>query len=290
MEVEIYADLLFLVNAGMDGLCFYLTGRLLHRRLSSLRTVLGAVLGGFYAVAALFFRVGQGVAAVLDLGVCLLLCRLVFGGRHRAGRGGFFSASAAYFLLSMILGGVMTALYNLLNRLLPSLPIHGEGEGIGTWLFALLALTGGGIALWGGRFLRRTATVRRCRVSIELNGRRVELDGLVDSGNLLRDPMGGRAVICCQRKALAPLLSPALAEALGGGGLDSLTDTADGSRIRLIPAATATGGGMLVGFRPDRVEIVYLLKSREVMRSVDAVIAAAETGDAEALVPGEMLE
>lgn len=290
MEVEVYADLLFLVNAGMDGLCFCLTGWLLHRKLNPRRAVFGAVLGGIYAVAALFFQVGQVMALGLDLGVCLLICGLVFGGRRQSGRGGFLSATATYFLLSMVLGGVMTALYNLLNRLLPDLPLAAEEEGIGTWLFALLALAGGGIALCGGRFLRRAAVVRRCRVAVELNGRRVELEGLVDSGNLLRDPMGGRAVICCKRQALTPILSPELAEALGGGGMEGLAEASDGGRIRLIPASTAVGGGMLVGFLPDQVEITYLLKSREEVREVDAVIAAAETGEVEALVPGEMVE
>ena len=288
MEVEIYADLLFLVNAGMDGLCFCLTGRLLHRKLSSRRVALGAVLGGLYAVAALFFRVGQAVALGLDLGVCLLLCRLVFGGRQ-AGRGGVLSAAATYFLLSMVVGGIMTALSNLLNRLLPSLPFPAEEEGVGTWLFALLALAGGGIALCGGRFLRRSATVRRCRVTVELHGRRVELEGLVDSGNLLRDPMGGRAVICCRREALAPILSPELAESLRGGGLEGLADTPDGRRIRLIPASTATGGGMLAGFLPDRVDIAYERNGKQETRTVSAVVAVADISQTQSLVPSELI-
>ena len=33
MEQEVYGDLLFCVNFSMDFLCFYLTAKLLHRRL-----------------------------------------------------------------------------------------------------------------------------------------------------------------------------------------------------------------------------------------------------------------
>ena len=181
MAVEVYADLLFLINAGMDGLCFCLTGRLLHHRLSPWRVLLGAVIGGLYAVMALLLEAGQAVALLFDVAVCLVMCAI---GKNR-----FFLSVAVYFVLSMVLGGVMTALYNLLNRIgfAESLP-DGE-DGIGTWLFALLALVGSGITLWGGRFFRRLAAVRHCRVTVELEGLQVELEGMVDTGNLLKDPL-----------------------------------------------------------------------------------------------------
>lgn len=284
MEVEVYADILFLLNAGMDGLCFCLTGKLLHRRLSSLRVLAGAVLGGVYAVASLLFDVGQAAALGLDVGVCLLLCLLVFGRR-----GGFWTASAAYFLLSLVMGGVMTGLYHLLNRMHLSdyLPLGEEGPG--TWLFALLALAGSGITLWGGRFFRRTAAVRACRVTVVLHGRRVELEGMVDTGNLLRDPMSGRAVICGEREALIPILPAPLADALRGRGMDALAVSEDARRLRLIPAGTVTGGGMLTGFLPDRVEVAYEHHGKQVTRTVDAVVAAADLAGTRALVPSELL-
>ena len=289
MEVEVYADLLFLINAGMDGLCFGLTGRLLHRRLTPLRVMSGAMLGGIYAVISLFLDTGWGLSLGLDVAVCLLLCRLVFGGRG-ADTGKFWSATATYFLLSMVLGGVMTAIYNLLNRMHISDYLPQGEEGAGVWLFALVALAGGGITLLGGRSLRREASVRRCRVLLFFEGRQVALEGLVDTGNLLRDPLGGRVVICVQKEALAPFLPPELAMALDGGGEDQLARTPYARRFRLIPAGTATGDGMLAGFLPDSVELLYEHRGREEVRRVDAVVAAAELRDTEALVPAELVD
>ena len=289
METEVYADVLFLINAGMDGLCFLLTARLLHRKLTPWRLWAGAALGGVYAVLSLLADTGQAAALAIDAAVCLLLCGLVFGGRT-AGKGQFVPAAATYFLLSMALGGVMTALYHVFNRLeLPALLPDGGGDGIDAWVFLILALAGGGITLWSGRLLRRTAAVRRCRVAVEMDGKRIELDGLVDTGNLLQDPLSGRAVICGDKEALASLLSPALAEALRSHGMESLSGTSDARRLRLIPAGTATGGGMLVGFIPDRVEIIYPAGSAEKVLVVDAVVAAAPLSDTQALVPAELM-
>jgi stage II sporulation protein GA (sporulation sigma-E factor processing peptidase) len=298
MEIEVYADLLFLVNAGMDWLCFALAGWILHRPLSGWRTTVAAAIGGIYAVVSLLFDIGHAVALAADIAVCLLMCAVVFGGKP-SGRRGFWSTTATYFLLSMVLGGVMTALYNLLNRL--HLPEHllkhlpTEEEGPTTWLFGILALAGSAITLWGGRALRKKASLRHCRVMVTLDGKRVTLEGLVDTGNLLRDPLGGRPVICARKADLESILSPALSDALERGSVESLTSPRDARRFRLIPAGTATGRGMLTGFLPDRVEILCEPPSGKSARdvtavtAVTAVIACADLTETEALVPSELI-
>ncbi|MBP3666242.1 MAG: sigma-E processing peptidase SpoIIGA [Clostridia bacterium] len=295
MEIEIYADLLFLINTGMDGLCLLLTGRLLHRRVRLWRLLTAAALGGVYAVAVLLLPdMGQAPSLLLDLVVCIAMCGLVFGERSQGGLRRLPAAAGVYFLLSMTLGGVMTALYSLLNRTgLPSLLSEltgGAGDGPGSWLFLLLALLGGGVALWGGRLAGHSRAVSVCTVTVELHGKSVRLRGLVDSGNLLRDPMGGRAVICAEEKALEAVLSKPLFEVLRGRSpsLASLSPS-DARRLRVIPAQTATGEGLLYGFLPDRVTIAA--EGKAPPKVVDAAIALTSipTPGAEALVPTQLI-
>lgn len=295
MEVEVYADLLFLINTGMDGLCLLLTGRLLHRRVRPWRVIWGAALGGVYAVAALLLPdMGQALSLLTDAGVCIAMCGVVFGERRRGWLRWLLGAAGVYFLLSMALGGVMTALYHLLNRAgLPSLLdelLPGGGDGLGSWLFLLLALVGGAVSLWGGRLARRSQAIRVCAVTVELDGQTAHLRGMVDSGNLLRDPMSGRAVICGETSALRSILSPPLLAVLEGAppGAVTLSPT-DARRVRVIPAKTATGSGMLCGFLPDRVTVTP--EGEEEGREVDAVVAvtAIPIEWAEALVPSVLL-
>lgn len=294
MEVAVYADLLFLINAGMDGLCLLLTGKLLHRRVKGWRVLLSAVLGGVYAVVALLPDLGTGLSLILDMAICLAMCGLVFGGKTGRGWRGLTAAAGVYFLLSMAMGGIMTALYHLLNRagwaeLLSSLS-DGGGDGLGSWLFLLLALAGGGLSLWGGRLGRRAGRVIYCTVTVELGGRTVALRGMVDSGNLLRDPMGGRAVICAEKRGLADLLSPPLLAVLEGAPPQSVSlSPSDAKRVRVIPADTATGSGILYGFLPDN--IILTSEDGENVRELDAVVALTviSTNGVEALVPTELI-
>ena len=151
MEVEVYADLLFLLNAGMDALCFCLTGKLLHRPMSALRIAAGAVLGGIYAVASLLFDVGAAVALGLDVAVCLLICLIALG-RRSGGWRGFLTATGTYFLLSMVLGGVMTALYHLDEAGAEKLS-GGDLGPLPPTAVALLGTLGGTWVILAGAFL-----------------------------------------------------------------------------------------------------------------------------------------
>lgn len=295
MEIEVYADLLFLINAGMDGLCLLLTGKLLHHRVKAWRVAVGAVLGGVYAVAALLLPdMGQAPSLLCDLGMCITMCAVVFGEKRRGWFKGILATAGVYFALSMALGGVMTALYHLLNRagiasLLAGLS-EGGGDGLGSWLFLVLVLIGGGVSLWGGRLLRRSRAVRVCTVTVELDGKTATLRGLVDSGNLLRDPMGGRVVICAEEKVMRKLLSPSLAAVMSGASPHEVRlSSADARRVRVIPAGTAAGEGLLYGFIPDRITLTA--EGDNQGREIDAAVAVTPipTEGVEALIPPELV-
>ncbi len=294
MEVEVYADLLFLINVGMDGLCLSLTARLLHRRPRLWRLLLGAAMGGLYAVLSLFLQTGMVLALGVDILVCLLMCAVVFSRREGRGVRGLLGAAAVYTALSMVMGGVMTALFNLCNRMGLSELLPNGGEGIGAWLFLVSSVVGSILSLRGGRFLRRSHKTQLCQVTVQVGDASLSVEGLVDSGNLLRDPAGGRPVICVSRAVSDELLSPELAAVMAAGGTDMsvLNAPADIRRFRLIPAGTATGGGILPGFRPDRIT---LTPEGGRAREVDAVIAVLSrapdgaVGDVKALVPAELV-
>jgi stage II sporulation protein GA (sporulation sigma-E factor processing peptidase) len=123
---------------------------------------------------------------------------------------------------------------------------------------------------------------------VELDGKTASLRGMVDSGNLLRDPMSGRTVICAEAAALREIISPPLAAVMGGISPDSVDlPSADARRVRVIPTETATGAGMLYGFLPDRL----ILADGKEEREVDAIVAFASvpTDGVDALIPSELL-
>lgn len=251
VETEVYVDLYFLVNASMDLLCLAMTSSILHRAVKRWRLFLAALLGGGWAVGVLLLGIDGAPGVVPDLLMAVLLAAVAFAEKNgRITR--LLRDAGAYALLSALLGGLMTVLYRFLNRL--ELPLEAlQGDGLSAWMFAILAAVAGFFTLRGGRLFRRSGAVRDVGLEITVEGRTAVLRALVDSGNLLTDPLDGRSVVLADPAKLLPCLSPMLAHALEH---PESAPPEYARRIRLIPAHSATGEGLLAAFAPDRLVIV----------------------------------
>lgn len=249
--MEVYIDLYFLVNAGMDLLCLCMTAAILHRPAKRWRLLLAALLGGLYASCVLLFGINEKLSVVLDLLTAILLVAVALSQRNGSVLR-LFQNTGVYTLLSALLGGVMTILYRFLNRL--DLPLETlEGDGLSAWMFALLAAIAGFFTVRGGRLFRRSAATKTVELEITIEQKTVRLCALVDSGNFLTDPISGRSVILADSAKLSPYLPPQLQSALKH---PASAQAEYAKRIRLIPTKTATGEGMLAAFAPDRLVIV----------------------------------
>ena len=177
----------------------------------------------------------------------------------------------------MALGGMMTALFHFLNRLNFPAEIGEESDGLSAWMFALAAGISTLAGLRGSRLLCRSATRRYARLTVSIGDRRAELQALLDSGNLCRDPISGRAVI---------FIDPQSARMLIGAGEEQDADMA--RRFRLVPMETVGGKRLQKAYLPDCVT----LHDSGGTHTVDVLIAPAETlrgaGGYQAIVSSEL--
>lgn len=288
MEHTVYIDLYFMINFAMDFLCFYLTSWLLSLRRSLLRTMLASAFGALYACAALLIGL-RGVWSILaDLAICLIMCAIAYY-RPKEARAVAVDA-LVYSAVSILLGGAMTALFYSFNRmgLDRLLGSEEDADGVSVWLFALIAIAGAIGTAFGGRLMRKKATRRACRVSITLGGRTVTLDGICDSGNLLREPISALPCIIIDPDRLDELVGRGDARAVIDRRIEDLSEGIC-RRVRVIPMRTVGGESVGYGIRADRVRVEL---GRET-RSVEAFILAANepisADGARALVPSELL-
>lgn len=254
MQQSVYIDLYFLVNFSMDLLCFLITAALMHRKLTRLRAMLAAALGGLYAVASLLLNADGWIGFLGDALTALALCAIAFHTRKSAFRRTAVCVPV-FLLTSVMMGGIMTALYTWLNRL--ELPFEAlQGDGLSVWIFALLSAVAGFATLRGGAFMGLSRRTKSVTVHATLFGKDVTLCAMVDSGNLLRDPVSGKSVIVADLARLSPCLPPSLLRALEKNTpTEWLTTHQNATAARLIPAQTATGSSMLLAFVPDRMTL-----------------------------------
>ena len=254
MEQEVYADLYVLINFGMDTICLMITATLLHCRVRRWRVTLAAALGGLYALFALLWGAVGWLGVLSDGVMALVLCAVAFAHRGTT-LPRLLRLTGVQLLTSVILGGVMTVLYSALNRL--SLPFDAlQGDGLSVWTFALLTAVAGITTLQGGKWFGIAGKSEYVTIQATLLGKQVTLRALVDSGNLLRDPTGGKSVIVADRKKLSGILPDALLSATSPDRLAALlSDYGIAKQIRLIPTKTATGSAVLPAVIPSELTV-----------------------------------
>lgn len=274
MVQEIYADLYVLINFGMDLLCLTVTASLLHLPARRWRILLASGMGGLYSLLSLLFSPAGLLGLLFDLLAAMALAGVAFAQRGN-GLLRHLRVTGAYFLSSVLLGGVMTALYAFLNRL--ALPLDRvQKDGLEAWIFALLGATAGLATLKGGRLFAFSARRRYVTLTATLFGRTVTLRALIDSGNLLQDPLSGRGVIVVDRRALRGLLPEKLLAADTPQRLTDLLEDYELARlIRLIPVRSATGEGLLPAVIPEQLRVT----DRRTTYSGDQLLAISDLGE-----------
>lgn len=280
MNDTVYADLLFMIDFSMDFLTFYIVTRLLRQKPKIIRMCSASAMGGVYSVISLGINVGGILALVFDVFVCFVMCMTVFLEKDPKRFRKMPLYTLLYFTVSALLGGTMTVIYGFLNRRKPNDAAVGRSE-LSLWVFGLVALLGGLVTLFGGNLLGRTSRTKIGRLTVRLGARKVTFEAMSDSGNLLRDPIGGKDVVVVDgRKARNIVPSLALSDAC------ALPDEMK-RRVRMIPVRTASGEGLLEAFVPDDVLLLYDGEERH----IDVLIAVSKSnfdgGECEAIVPAD---
>lgn len=279
MVQTVYGDLFFLINFSMDFLCLFLLSKLFCRRLGIWRAVFASSIGGIYAVIGLLIPEGPFHLA-LDLLCCFLICTVAFAARGTT-LSSLLVTLSGYIATSALLGGIMTAVFSLLNRLSPPREIFGESTDIPLWILIPVGLLSTLASVFCGRWLRTRSARRTATLEVRLDKKRVACTALVDSGHLLREPLSARPVLLLDLD-LAPLLLPP--------GVNLNVPPQSGflaSRLTAIPIQTANGESLLFAIRPDLV----LVKTGRQSHAADALIGFSKLGglplDCKALIPPE---
>ena len=247
MEV-LYLDRLFAVNGLIDYCVLLAAARVCGVALRRRRYALAALLGAVYAALTVLPGWTWLAAPALKLALGAAMALIAFGGEERLGR-----CTAVFFAVAALFcGGVYAA-----SLLAGADPLRGALAPL-TWrVFALsFAVCWFVVSVAFRRRMQRADRELR-PVTVTFGGKEARLTGLRDSGNDLHDPATGRAAAVADRAAVAALLD------LGGVPDDPAAAmvTLSGrpalrGRLCLLPyRAVGVPGGLLLAFRPDRVEV-----------------------------------
>ena len=237
METVLYADVLFLINFSMDYLSLYAVARLLALPTKTVRILTGAALGGIYGVASVLLSLRGIIGMLLAFFVSCGMARIAYG--HPDSLRGFLRAVFSVWGIGATIGGGMTLISGF---------FHGTAAYASYMDYPAVIAA---VVLFV-RMLARRGGRGYAEISFAYGENRYTGRALVDSGNLLRDPLSGLPVI---------LIRSSDARTFAGGEVDGKFAGHFGERagmspgIRAVPVHGTDGCHILYGFLCPEIQI-----------------------------------
>ena len=248
--MEVYADVILLINFVMNSFILWAVAKLSRQHIKYLWLLAGGLaMALMYVIVMITVPFSWLMSAISSL---VMISTGVAIALRPVNAKMFLSQVFLGFLCSLTIGGLGMMLFYRLPGM--------------SWPLLILCISGAYVIIKLSLRLVENITIRKqmlCPVTIFLGGENMSLQALVDTGHTLHDPLNNAPVIIAEFESVKELLPDRLRLIFyeqQENDLSELLTASVGSRfygrIRMIPfASLGMSNGMLIGFRPDRVSL-----------------------------------
>ena len=260
--MTIYLDLIFIENIFMNFIIIYATGLVLKNKIHLLKIFLGSIIGAVYAIFYYTSKMEIYSNIILKIILSIVIVYVSFNSKTIKY---MLKAVLIFYLTSFTFGGVSFALLYFIN---PQKIVFHKGVLVGLYplkMVLLGGLIGFLIIVLSFKTIKKRIEKNdmKCEIKIKINNNETIVNGIVDTGNFLVEPITKRPVVIVESEKLKNIIPDEI--------LDNLERIISGnikvkneymSRIRLIPfTALGTENGLLLGIKADEIIIYYQEKT-----------------------------
>lgn len=256
--MTIYLDIVLIENLCMNYIILYATGIIYKTKTKMLRLLFASIIGAVYAVVSYM--------QVLEIYSNFLLKFLLSAGMvYLAYLPKTFKILGKQLLLfyitSSVFGGVAFALLYFVK---PQDIFMKNGLYIGTYpikIVALGAIVGYIVIKSASKLIKGKLTRKElfCKILIRLGTNEIIVTAMIDTGNLLKEPITKTPVIVVEKQSLVTILPKEILENLDSilKGTNQIELGEYATRFRVVPfSSLGKQNGMLLGMKVDEVEII----------------------------------
>lgn len=257
--MTIYVDVVLLENLCMNYIILFGTAYIIKIKIKQIRIILASLLGAVYAVLAYaeIFPMYANLITKIILSICMIY--IAFNPKKIKG---LIKELIVFYLVSFALGGCAFALLYLVR---PQDIFMKDGVYIGTYPLKIALLGGivGFIITYIAFKVVKTRITKNeiiYKAVVNIRGKQLEINVLLDTGNMLKDPISGDSVIMIEKNKLNSIFPEKILNNIDkilGGDLESTESLEYRKRLRFIPfTSVGKQNGMLLGIKADSVTII----------------------------------
>ena len=257
--MTIYVDIVLFENLCMNYIILFGTAYIIKIKVRHIRIFFASMIGAVYAVLAYsgIFPIYANLITKIVLSICMTY--IAFNPKKLKG---LIKELIVFYLVSFALGGCAFALLYIVR---PQDIFIKNGVLIGTYplKIALLGgITGFVITYVAFKVVKSRITKNEIiyKAIVKIEKQELEINVLLDTGNMLKDPISGDAVIMVEKNMLYKILPKELLDNINkflGGEFENAENLEYKKRIRFIPfTSVGKQNGMLLGIKADLVKII----------------------------------
>lgn len=294
--MTIYVDIIIVENLIMNYIILYATGLISKCKICYLRMFFASLIGAIYVACQYISNLSVYSNPLIRLILSIVIVVVAFNPQSVKNMCKQF---VLFYLTTFTFGGVATYLIYVLK---PQNLIMKNGVYVGTYVLKVIfigAIFGTVILIFAFKFAKNkiTKSDMLCKVKMEINSKEVILNTMVDTGNMLKEPLTGNPVIVVERTALYDLIPKEILdniESILGGEFKGIPEEIKDeyiSRLKIIPfSSLGKQNGMLIGIKADSLEII----SEQSKKRCDAIVgiynkSLTKRGEYRALIGIELL-
>ena len=260
--MTVYLDIVLLENLCMNYIILFATGYIMKLKMKQLRLVLSAMLGGIYAVIAYIEILPIYSSFAMKILLSVLMVHIAYNSKNIKN---LLKQLVVFYLTSFAFGG---AAFALLYFVRPQDILIRNGVYVGTYPIKIALLGGivGFIITYIAFKVVKTKLHKKdiiYNIEIHIKEKTLKLKAMLDTGNMLKDPISGMPVIVVEKQELYSILPKKLLDNIDkliGGEAENLLEQVEEkeifTRFRMIPfSSVGKQNGIMLGFKSDQVVI-----------------------------------
>lgn len=294
--MTIYLDIILIENIIMNYIIIFATSYIMKVKPKIKMMFFSSVLGGIYALISYLqlLEVYSSMISKVILSICMVY--IAFKPKNIKI---LLKYLVVFYLVSFLFGGCAFALLYFIK---PEDVISLNGIYVGTYPIKIVLLGGviGCLVIYFAFKIiknRGDKNVLIYEIEIFLDGENMKTKAMLDTGNLLKDPISRAPVVVVQKDVLKSIIPNKILEnnerIVKGEWLDCEEYLDFRLRIRLIPyTSIGKQNGMLLGFKVDKIKIKTEIDEKECVAPIVCVFneTLSKTKKYSALIGLDILE
>lgn len=258
----VYLDVVFFENVLMNYIIIYATGVAVKEKLSKIRIIISSIIGAIYTIIMYLNIIPIYSNFIMKLVLSIVIVYIAFKPKSFKK---LIKNLTIFYLVSFVFGGCVFALMYFIQ---PQLAQIRNGVFVGAYPLKV-ALIGGVISFIIIQISFKIVKTKLSKkdmiyqIEITINNKSIKTKALLDTGNLLKEPITGLPVVVVEHTCLYSVLPTEILdniEKILGGDTDELIANKEFSQIisrfRMIPfSSLGKQNGLLLGIKSDCINI-----------------------------------